>query len=164
VALKNILVPYDGSKPSESALKLAVSLAASLKNGGEITLLTVVQQVVLPPMIESPHFKSKITGEEMNAAGLAKELYKEMKEIAYKTLEAKKQQAAKDLEGAEFAVKTKVLVGYPVEEIVAYADSERADLIVIGNTGLSGISKLKSLGSVSRGVAERAGCPVLIAH
>jgi nucleotide-binding universal stress UspA family protein len=39
-----------------------------------------------------------------------------------------------------------------------------ADLIVIGNVGRSGISKIRMLGSVSRRVGERAPCPVMIIH
>jgi nucleotide-binding universal stress UspA family protein len=35
---------------------------------------------------------------------------------------------------------------------------------VMGGTGLSGVSKLAALGSVSRGVVERSKCPVMIVH
>ena len=38
------------------------------------------------------------------------------------------------------------------------------DLIVIGNVGLSGISRIKALGSVSRDIVERAVCSVLVVH
>jgi nucleotide-binding universal stress UspA family protein len=50
------------------------------------------------------------------------------------------------------------------DTIIRIAEKEHVDLIVIGNVGRSGISKLKSLGSVSRGVSERAPCPVMITH
>jgi nucleotide-binding universal stress UspA family protein len=50
------------------------------------------------------------------------------------------------------------------DTILEFAKKEKADLIVIGNIGLSGISKLKTLGSVSRSIAEKSSCPVLIVH
>ena len=50
------------------------------------------------------------------------------------------------------------------EKIVEFAEKENVDLIVIGNIGLSGLSKVKALGSVSRSVSESASCPVLIVH
>jgi len=39
---------------------------------------------------------------------------------------------------------------------------EKIDLIIIGNVGRSGISKIRTLGSVSRSVSERAPCPAMI--
>ena len=41
---------------------------------------------------------------------------------------------------------------------------KKIDLIIIGNIGLGGLSKVKALGSVSRGVAEKTMCPILIVH
>ena len=43
---------------------------------------------------------------------------------------------------------TKVLLGQPVEKIIGYANEEKVDMIAIGSIGLSGISRLKALGSV----------------
>jgi hypothetical protein len=59
-------------------------------------------------------------------------------------------------------VRPQVSIGNPIEKILDLASAEKVDLIVIGSVGLSGISKLKALGSVSRSVSERAKCPVLI--
>jgi nucleotide-binding universal stress UspA family protein len=50
------------------------------------------------------------------------------------------------------------------DTIIKFANKEKANLIVVGNIGLSGISKLKTLGSVSRSIAEKSRCPVLIVH
>ena len=57
--------------------------------------------------------------------------------------------------------KAKLLAGDPAKEIVAYADSVDADLIVIGSHGYGAISGVL-LGSVSRGVLHRTTRPVLI--
>jgi nucleotide-binding universal stress UspA family protein len=57
-----------------------------------------------------------------------------------------------------------VLYGNPTEEILKFSQVEKIDLIVMGNVGLQGISKIKTLGSVSRNVLENSKCPVLIVH
>ena len=49
-----------------------------------------------------------------------------------------------------------------VGKILDLANSKKITLIVIGSHGLQGISKLKTLGSVSRRISESAKCPVLI--
>jgi nucleotide-binding universal stress UspA family protein len=48
-----------------------------------------------------------------------------------------------------------------VAAIVNYADREKADLIVIGTRGRSGVSRML-LGSVASGVVTYAPCPVLV--
>lgn len=53
------------------------------------------------------------------------------------------------------------LEGGPIHEIVAFADREHVDLIVMGSHGRTGLSRLL-MGSVAEGVARRATCPVLI--
>lgn len=35
---------------------------------------------------------------------------------------------------------------------------------MLGNVGLSGVSKVKVLGSVSRAIIEKSVCPVLVVH
>ena len=51
--------------------------------------------------------------------------------------------------------------GYPPDEIVDYANSVNADLIVIGNRGLGSLERL-FLGSTSHRVSHLARCDVLI--
>jgi nucleotide-binding universal stress UspA family protein len=57
--------------------------------------------------------------------------------------------------------KAELLTGEPVDEIVAYADSLDADLIVLGSRG-HGVMAAALLGSVSRGVLHEAHRPVLV--
>jgi nucleotide-binding universal stress UspA family protein len=57
--------------------------------------------------------------------------------------------------------RTELLQGNPVDEIVAYADTHEADLIVIGSRGHGAVVNAL-LGSVSRGVLREARRPVLI--
>ncbi|RMF31200.1 MAG: universal stress protein, partial [Candidatus Nitrosothermus koennekii] len=41
---------------------------------------------------------------------------------------------------------------------------EKIDLVVMGTSGLSGLSKIKALGSVSRYVIENTNVPILLIH
>lgn len=56
---------------------------------------------------------------------------------------------------------TKVLIGDASDQIVQYAKTTGADLIVLGSHGRHGI-KRALLGSVAERVAREADCPVLI--
>lgn len=51
-------------------------------------------------------------------------------------------------------------VGAPVDELLAAAGEEQADMIVIGTHGRTGLDRLL-LGSVAERVVRRAPCPVL---
>jgi nucleotide-binding universal stress UspA family protein len=55
-----------------------------------------------------------------------------------------------------------ILEGNPAASICRYAKDIGADLIIIGNSGKSGLKKL-FLGSTTSTVAKEADCPVLIA-
>ena len=58
------------------------------------------------------------------------------------------------------AIDAAVLEGFPAIEIVEYARTFGADLLVLGTHGRSGVERLL-LGSVAERVLRRAGCPVL---
>jgi nucleotide-binding universal stress UspA family protein len=56
-----------------------------------------------------------------------------------------------------------VVEGDPAEEILKHADQIGAELIAMGSRGRTGWVGAV-LGSVSRKVLDRAGCPVLVVH
>ena len=149
----------DGSKPSEAALKHAVSLVKLAKTG-KLVLLNLVQEVPLPPMMFESRMRSTRTGEETSVVAVWKELHQDMKFTSQKMLAEKKP----EIEVLGVEVKTRVEVGHPPDRILAVAEEEDADLIVISNIGLFGFSKLMAIGSVSRTVSEKAKCLVLRVH
>jgi len=68
-----------------------------------------------------------------------------------------------DAMGEGMDAKFRVVGGDPADRIVEVAEAERADLIVVGNKGMTGASRFL-LGSVPQKVLEHANCDVLIAR
>lgn len=54
-----------------------------------------------------------------------------------------------------------IAVGDAAEEIVRYAEAEKADMIIIGTHGTKGLEKIL-LGSTAERVVKKAPCPVLV--
>ena len=156
---KKILVPYDDSEPSNKALDHAVDIA-KMSGGSEVILLYVIAEFPTYHFIERPARSIK-TGEKITLSQYLKEVYELMEESANDVLDKKKEEIKKT---AGLEVKTKLLTGHISNAIIDFAAKEKVDLIVIGNVGRSGISKIRTLGSVSRSVSERAPCPVMIIH
>jgi nucleotide-binding universal stress UspA family protein len=158
---KKILVPYDGSKPAEQALQQAVSIAKSLAGiKAEVIVLHVVAEFPNYHFIERPA-RSIRTGEKTTVTEYLKEVNELMQRQAGEVLSRKTEEIKKR---DDFEIKTRIASGTIVKTILSVAENEDADLIIIGNVGRSGMSRLKTLGSVSRGVAEQASCPVMIIH
>lgn len=60
-----------------------------------------------------------------------------------------------------FQAKFELLLGYPAEKIIEYADQHHPDLIVLGAKGLRATLGIL-LGGVAQQVIEYASCPVLV--
>ncbi|MDV8001736.1 universal stress protein [Rhodococcus sp. IEGM 1408] len=60
-------------------------------------------------------------------------------------------------------VEARTVKGAPVESLIKLADEVEADLLVVGNKGLSSLTG-RLLGSVPADAARRATCDVLIVH
>lgn len=142
---RHILAPIDDSACAASALALAIE--AAKERDATLTILNVVDPARAVPLAMDPYgttfqpWMEAIT-HEANAL-LAKA----------------RQQAARSGVVAE----AKLVVGFPVDEIVLLSTSLGCDLIVIGSHGRSGVSRLL-LGSVAEGVTRRAAAPTLIVH
>jgi nucleotide-binding universal stress UspA family protein len=138
---KRILIPTDGSAPSENAVKAGLELAKSL--GAEATLLYVVEPVV-PRILIGPE-----------TVPYYPDLTRDL-EIAGK-------QALERAEGfaqyLEVPVKAELKQGNAAQVIVEEAAEH--DLVVMGTHGRSGLDRLL-LGSVTQKVLQRSPKPVLV--
>lgn len=149
---QRILVPFDGSKYSKKALAQAAEIAKN--DNGIIYLLTVVTTGnVVPP--------GSLLGLVKNASEGT--LEKRLLRSAKIETERQHDEQVKYCKSKGVRAYPKTIVdGNISQEILVFAKKKSVDLIVIGSQGLHGIAKLKSLGSVSRKIAEYAHCPVLI--
>jgi nucleotide-binding universal stress UspA family protein len=71
------------------------------------------------------------------------------------------QQAIAPYEGTDIDVETRACVGEPASALIDVAAEVNADLIVVGNKGMTGLARFL-LGSVPNKVAHHAPCDVLI--
>lgn len=145
---RKILVPHDGSKYSAKAAEKAVELARV--SGAK---LTFVNSTVLPSLVYT--FQEAATA-AINES--VQELAEASEDSASRMLKELVETCKKKGVEASFVHK----VGDPAAVILEAAKAQNADLIVMGSRGLSGLSKLRALGSVTRKVTEHALCPVLI--
>jgi nucleotide-binding universal stress UspA family protein len=60
-------------------------------------------------------------------------------------------------------LETRVELGSPSEKIIAFAEKEKVDMIIMGAHGRSGLDKM-IFGSVANKVVKSAPCPVLTVH
>jgi nucleotide-binding universal stress UspA family protein len=138
-----ILVAVDGSDPSIHALEVAATVAK--QNNAELTILTVVPPI--PPMVEGdmPHYVPDFRKN-------LRESYANMLNKHVKDLKAKH---------PDLKVEAVVTEGNPARKISEKASEHKADMIVVGNRGTSGILSWM-MGSVSRTVSDACTVPVLV--
>ena len=179
-----ILLPYDGSKPSANALQQAIHIVNDLLACGTETTNSMQEgiQIILLHVVEEVHvrFPNMYIGLRMLAGKplkeFFKEVYEEMRNEASKMLDDTKKrlesaiQIDRDNRSTQLlplsvTVILQVVIGNPAQVIIDVANNkQKVDLIIMGSTGLKGISKVRALGSVSRHVCENANCPVMLVH
>ena len=138
---ERILVATDGSPAAMEAVAVGVELAT--EHGSEVMFVHVVPLVDVVPA----------TGLAPISGAFLHELSDHDRTLLVE---------AAEVAAAEGIVATTVLLrGDTVDEIVAFADSHDADVIVVGSRGRGAISGTL-LGSVSRGVLAESKRPVLI--
>ncbi|HJT83010.1 MAG TPA: universal stress protein [Nitrososphaeraceae archaeon] len=159
---KKILVSYDTSKPSEIALEHAITIAkmsAMYTNTTiDVIVLHVVQEMPVPTTFGINLFKSKQTGDMITLEQYLKDITLEIKKDAENMLEDKIEKY-RNIENVSLEIQ--VLIGNPSDQIIKFANDERIELVIMGNTGLGGLSKIVS-GSVAKNVSEKANCPVML--
>ena len=139
--LKRILVPVDFNVPSRAALSMAKDLASALD--ASIDVLHVVD---MP-----------------DGVSMASEGYVPLPDNYRQAVERQATDRLKDwlpTTSAPASASQHVAAGKPAVEIVRYAADQRADLIVMGTHGRSGVQHL-FIGSVAESVVRTAHCPVL---
>ena len=159
-----ILVPYDTSKPSEIALEHGIPIAKMsaiyANNTINVIVVFVVQEIPVPVTFGISLFKSKQTGDMITLEQYLKDTTLEIKKDAENMLEDNTEKYRK-IENV--SLQTQVLIGNPSDEIIKFVNDEKIELIIMGTTGLGGLSKIVS-GSVARNVSEKASCPVMLVH
>lgn len=140
--IRRILHASDFSPASRRAFRKAVELARA--NRAELTVAHVIQPVV--PIAGEGYVSPKV--------------YEEM--LASARTWARKQLAGVVARARRGRVRARgvLLDGVPHVEIARAARRERADLVVIGTQGRTGLARL-FLGSVAARVVAIAPCPVL---
>lgn len=139
---QKILVPYDLSKTSNHAFKVALDIAQ--KYGSTITILTCVEG-------DAWHHRFYDSRAD-------DELLKKQKKVSLDHIKKLEDMANKH----NVQTKSRILKTMSVvTQIIDFAKMGKIDLVVMGSHGRTGIDKL-ILGSVANGVVNKIRCPVLI--
>lgn len=142
--MRAILVPVDGSPLAETALHTALAIAR--RDGARVDAVSVVATPVLPmdaggaPVLDTRLEHELVTQAEEYLGRLRGQL----KEMA-----------------PDVTTSATLVRGRPEQAIVAQAEREGHDLIVMTTHGRSGVSRLW-LGSVASGVLRHSPMPVLL--
>ena len=140
--IRRILHPSDFSPASRAAFARAVDLAKA--NRAELVVAHVIAPII--PMMGDGYVSPAVFDQLENAARAQAK-----KQIGALVAKAKK---------AGVRASSVLLEGIAHEQIVRAARSKRADLIVIGTHGRTGVARL-FLGSVAGRVVSVARCPVM---
>jgi nucleotide-binding universal stress UspA family protein len=141
---KSIVVGTDGSETAKEAVRQAVELAGSV--GAKVELVSAYEPV--------PEQRLR---EERRQAPEDLQWAINPREDVDTTLEA----AAEVANKAGVTVSVYARQGDPADAILDVAEEQEADLIVVGNKGMTGAKRFL-LGSVPNKVSHHAPCSVLI--
>lgn len=138
---EKIVVPLDGSACAAEALEVALRLA---KNGAaELAVCSIVDPlVVADAMAPSPAADLLLADRESEAHHVVEAAIRKARECGIRA------------EG-------EVHFGLPFDEILRFAQHCKADAIVMGTHGRTGLARL-FLGSVAESVLRESACPVIV--
>jgi nucleotide-binding universal stress UspA family protein len=140
-AIRTVLCAVDFSGTGDHALEQAIRLAR--RHGARLVLGHVIEPI---PVGAYPDIQP--TGSDL-----------ELRPLAEKRVEER----AGPIRDQGLEVAVRVAEGQPGPELVTLAETEGADLVVIGTKGLSAVPHLL-LGSVAESVVRRCPVPVLTVH
>jgi nucleotide-binding universal stress UspA family protein len=141
---KSIVVGTDGSDTANQAVSQAVDLARSV--GAKLELVSAYEPVPAQRLREERREAPEDLQWAIN-----------QRSDVDATLEA----AAEVARAAEVPVSVYARQGDPADAILDVAEEQEADLIVVGNKGMTGAKRFL-LGSVPNKVSHHAPCSVLI--
>jgi nucleotide-binding universal stress UspA family protein len=140
--IRRILHPSDFSRASGAAFAKAVEMAKM--NGAELLVVHVLTPVI--PMVGDGYVSPKV--------------YEEIEATSRSDAQARLDRLLSKAKKAGVRARGLLLDGVPHEQIARAARSRKADLVVIGTHGRTGLAKF-FLGSVAGRVVSIASCPVL---
>lgn len=133
---RKLLVGYDGSRESDKAIDVTLSLAKSMDSSVLVFALTRLPEPSTSAEVEAvldDHFEQGFE---------------------------KIRQKAK---AVEIEVRTATAVGHSAGQIIHRAEEDGIDLVILGRRGRSLISRMR-LGSVSERTLRYDHCPVTVVH
>jgi nucleotide-binding universal stress UspA family protein len=140
----SIVVGTDGSDTARQAVRQAVDLARQL--GAQLQIVSAYEPVP----------RSRLREEAQQAPEDLQWMVNEREDV-----DATLREAASEAERAGVTASVYSRQGDPADAILDVAEEQAADLIVVGNTGMTGAKRFL-LGSVPNKVSHHAPCSVLI--
>ncbi len=140
----SIVVGTDGSETANEAVRQATELAKAV--GGKVSLVSAFE----------PVGNQRLREERQQVPEDMQWMVNEREDV-----EATLNEAAEQLKEAGVDVKTFARQGDPADAILDVAEENNADLIIVGNKGMSGAKRFL-LGSVPNKVSHHAPCSVMI--
>lgn len=128
---------------------------ASLPYAEEIASRFDADLVLVHVLLDIPLFYASFIGDSS--------AYLSAMEKARGEASAELENLARGLRNRGVAARVTLLEGSPYKEVTQFAETEGADLIVIGSRGLSGLERV-IIGSTAEKIVRNAPCPVLTVH
>ncbi|MFC1948684.1 universal stress protein [Chloroflexota bacterium] len=151
---KTMLVPLDGSEIAETAVLPHVEALA--KQRGTEPMDVVLLKISEPPSIPS-YYGPEISGVSLNWGDYVQQETTRRKQKSTDYLNRVEER----LKASNISVRSEVIEGKAVDEIVEYASKHPVDLIVMATHGRSGLSRLV-YGSVAANLLHGVSNPILM--
>ena len=141
---RSIVVGTDGSETANEAVRQAIDLAKA--TGAKVELVSAYE----------PVSQQRLREEQQQAPGDMQWMVNPREDV-----DATLKDAGEQAEEAGVQVEVFARQGDPADAILDVAEETKADLIVVGNKGMTGARRFL-LGSVPNKVSHHAPCSVLI--
>ncbi|HSJ98802.1 MAG TPA: universal stress protein [Myxococcota bacterium] len=150
-SVRRLVVGFDGSPPSRSAIGLLEQLGPP--RGNRLFLVQVLAPLLQPSLARVPAATRAAMREQVSRMETRR------RRQAIRGLEA----AAASLRAHGWRVSVQLRSGAPLAELLDAAKEHAADVLVLGAIGVSRMERVL-LGSVAAGALDRSPVPVLIAR